>query len=379
MVVNQAIQISGCAALTPIGDDLQSTWAALLDGRSGLVNVPSPHPLRNTLAGPCLAPPYGEDGLPPSRRLRLLTTAAITAALTDAGLTDASVTDRWCLVLGTSFGAYLDEEDDLAAWATDVCSELGLPRPLVLSTACSSGADAIAIGRDLIRSGDADVCLAGGVDVLTEAKRLGHSALQTMSADTVRPFDAKADGMLVGEGCGLFVLESADHMSARGHVPVGEVLGCGASNDAAGLTTLDPSGRHVARAIEMALDEAAADAQSVGVVCAHATGTPMNDPAESLAYTLVFGSIDSPPLVMATKGSLGHALGAAGSIELVLTLQALRTGTAPPIHGLRNVREGMPLAASTSPAPLDSERPVGVSVSIGFGGFNTCVAVRAAS
>lgn len=371
------VAITGHAWSTPLGTGIAEVWSALVQGEGGLGPVPSPHQLRNTDAGLAAGPDYTLTS--PADRLTHLTRRGISAALENADLDPARSTKRWAVVLGTSFGASLDTEQGLFEWAEQSCAELGLPSPVVLSTACSSGIDAISVARDLVLDGLADVCVCGGVDVLTEAKRLGHSVLRTMSPRTLRSFDTDADGMLISEGYGLVVLESDHHLHARGGSVLGEVIGCGSSNDAAGLTELDPSGSHVAHAIDLALREAGIEPSDVAVVSTHATATRINDPAEARALGLAFGDIDPGPIVAATKGALGHSLGATGAVEMIVTLQMLRTRQVPPVLGLREPRSDLRLRISAKPQTIAPGNDVGITMSLGFGGFNTCVALRAAS
>ncbi|MFR9753619.1 beta-ketoacyl synthase N-terminal-like domain-containing protein [Nocardia sp. 004] len=369
------VAITGYAWSTPLGTGIDEVWSALLQGKGGLGPVPSPHQLRNLDAGLAAGLDYTRTS--PADRIVYLARHGFSAVLENAGLDAAASTKRWAVVLGTSFGASLDTEQGLFAWAEQSCAEFGLPAPVVLSTTCSSGVDAISVGRDLVLAGLADVCLCGGIDVLTEAKRLGHSVLGTMSPHTVRSFDTSADGMLVSEGYGLVVLESDHHRRTRGGSVLGEMIGCGSSNDAAGLTELDPSGSYVARAIGLALREADAEPSDVAVVSAHATGTTINDYAEAHALGLAFGDTEPGPMVAATKGALGHSLGATGAVELIVTLQMLRTRQVPPVLGLREPRSELRLRVSATARTIEPGGDIGITVSLGFGGFNTCVVVRA--
>ncbi|MEU5299239.1 beta-ketoacyl-[acyl-carrier-protein] synthase family protein [Streptomyces noursei] len=357
--------ITGLAWDTPLGRDLEAVWERLCAGDSGLAPVDSPHPLRNTAAAVVESPPYGA---PAGKRQRLLAGRALRAAFADAGLatTDAEVG----LVLGTSFGASLDEaEPTLHAWADDAAAGIGHPgTPVCVMTACSAGSDAIALAHALVRSGERRVCVAGGVDVVTEAKRLGHSALGTMSPTGMRAFDRARDGMLLGEGAAFVVVEHPDSARERGARVYARLHGAGAANDAAGLTAPDPSGRSVVRAVERCLAAAGLAPADVAVVNAHGTGTPLNDEVEARSLLRLFGA--DGPLTFATKGAFGHSLGATGAIEAVATVLALRHRRVPPVVGLRDPVAPVRLAT-------ESAQPVGpgagLSLTLGFGGFNTCL------
>ncbi|MFI7099518.1 beta-ketoacyl-[acyl-carrier-protein] synthase family protein [Streptomyces sp. NPDC050161] len=357
--------ITGLAWDTPLGRDLDAVWERLCAGASGLAPVASPHPLRNTAAAVIDAPPYGTS---PAERQRLLAARALRAAFTDAGLstTDPDVG----LILGTSFGASLDEaEPTLHAWADDAAAGIGHPgTPVCVMTACSAGSDAIAIAHALVRSGERRVCVAGGVDVVTEAKRLGHSALGTMSPTGLRAFDRTRDGMLLGEGAAFVVVEHPDSARERGARVHARLRGTGAANDAAGLTAPDPSGRAVVRAVERCLTSAGLAAADVAVINAHGTGTPLNDEVEAHSLRELFGA--EGPLTFATKGAFGHSLGATGAVEAVATVLALRHRRVPPVVGLRDPAAPLRLATGSAQPVGDG---AGLSLTLGFGGFNTCL------
>ncbi|MDP9794195.1 3-oxoacyl-[acyl-carrier-protein] synthase II [Catenuloplanes nepalensis] len=363
--------ITGMAWNTALGADTDGVWRALLAGQSGVAPVASAYPLRNDRAA---ALPGLPADLDPVRRQFEAGAKPLRAALAEAGLEPAD--PRLRLVLGTSYGAHLDvPPDGLDLWGATLASELGLARrPLMVSTACSAGSDAIAVGAALIDAGEEEICVVGGVDVLTPAKRLGHSALGTMSPTALRSFDAAHDGTILGEGAAFLVLEKDLDRRVR---PLGRLIGVGAANDAAGPTAPDPSGDTVVRAVRAALAAAGRNTGDVAVINAHGSGTPVNDDIESLAFTTAFGEA-AAPVVFATKGAFGHTLGATGALEAVAVLLALRDGRVPPIAGLETVMPGFPLPLPTG-APLPITAGLGLSVTIGFGGFTTCLALEAAA
>ncbi|SEH02924.1 3-oxoacyl-[acyl-carrier-protein] synthase II [Nonomuraea solani] len=361
------VWVTGMAWSTALGDGLAGVWRRLLDGHDGFEALPSEHPLRNPLAATVADPPAG---MKPSARQRILAEGTLSRALADAG----GPADAYP-VLGTSFGALLDDEDgDLWQWAADVAAAVGLRRPPVaVSTACSSGSDAIAVGAAAIRSGAADVSVCGAADVVTPAKRLAHTALRTMSPTRLRAFDRRADGTLLGEGAGFVVLEREEAARARGAVPYAVLAGTGAANDGAGMTAPDPGGTGAELAARRCLASCGLTVEDVAVVNAHGSGTPANDSAESAALARLFGGCERPPVVFATKGALGHTLGATGALEAVAVVLALLDGRAPPIPGLDEVIEGFPLPVATGSA--SRLRPgAGLSLTLGFGGFITCLA-----
>jgi 3-oxoacyl-[acyl-carrier-protein] synthase II len=272
------------------------------------------------------------------------------------------------LVLGTSLGALLegDPPPALDAWADAVGRAVGAAAPpIALSTACSAGADAILVGAELLRAGAARCCVCGGADVLTWSKRLSHSALGTLSATTLRAFDVRHDGTLLGEGAAFLVLET----SAADRP--GQVLfrGAGSANDAAAMTAPDSSARGARYALERSLADAQLPAHAIGLINAHGSGTPLNDATESRAFRDVFAE-GIQPVVFATKGNFGHTLGATGAIEAIALVLALTRGPVPPIVGLEQPDPDFPLPLARS-QPADCDARVGLSLTLGFGGFDT--------
>nr|CTQ90224.1 3-oxoacyl-[acyl-carrier-protein] synthase, KASII (EC 2.3.1.179) [Kibdelosporangium sp. MJ126-NF4] len=368
------VRVTGMAWHTALGTGLDHVWDALLSGASGVVPVPSAHPVRNELAAVLPDLPLGDNH---GERHHVLGCRAVTAAIEDAGLT--ATDPRLRLVAGTSYGPHLDEPtDSIGRWGDKIATELGLPHaPVTLSTACSAGADAVLVGTALIAEGVTDICVVGGVDILTPAKRLGHSVLGTMSPTRLRAFDAGRDGMILGEGAAFLVLESARSAEARGARVYGTVTGAGSANDAAGATAPDPSGDTVVRAIDTALRAAGRGADEVAVVNAHGSGTQVNDDVEAHSFRRTFKPGADGPVVFATKGAFGHTLGATGALEAVAVLLALRDHRVPPVWGLTNPMPDFPLRLPVG-RPLSFTGDVGLSVTLGFGGFNTCLVLEAA-
>jgi 3-oxoacyl-[acyl-carrier-protein] synthase II len=363
--------VTGLSWTTALGDQPERVWRRLLAGESGLAEVPCPYRLRSYLAA---AVPEPGSHLPPSARLRLLGSRSARRALADAQI---SVSDPGLyMVFGTSFGAQLDDEASpdvsMHTWVEAIAADLGVANePLSLSTACSSGTDAILVAAELIRSGVADRCLCGAADVLTTSKRLGHSQLATMSPTYLRAFDQRHDGTLLGEGAGCLVIESHAHAAERGAPIYALLRGTGSANDASSLTAPDGSASGARLALKRALLDAGVAARDVAVINAHGSGTPLNDRLERDALEAVFGGTGRP-LVFATKGAFGHTLGATGAIEAIAVILALRTGSTPPIVGLDHPDPDFrfPLSRST---PAHFAGTIGLSLTLGFGGFDSCV------
>jgi 3-oxoacyl-[acyl-carrier-protein] synthase II len=364
------ILVTGMAWVTALGDDLESVWQALLAGRSGLRPVPFSGRLRNQLAAPATA---GDE--PPSERLVRMACQTIRRALQAAGHEPEDPGVQ--LVFGTSLGTFLDDEisrRSLSGWAQAVARNLGTPSaPIVVSTACSSGADAIMIGAELIRSGATKCCVCGGADVLTDSKRLGHSALGTMSPTQLRAFDIRHDGTLLGEGAGCMVLE---HETSGQNVQA-IYRGGGSANDATGMTIADMTGLSAGYAMRRSFADADVPSSAIGLINAHGSGTPMSDTTECAAFGSVFPE-SIRPLVFATKGNFGHTLGATGAIEAIALVLAMNAGRVPPIYGLEQPVQGfsLPLAASKS---FSCDARIGLSLTLGFGGFDTSLIFEAVS
>jgi 3-oxoacyl-[acyl-carrier-protein] synthase II len=348
---------------TALGDDLDLVWEQLLIGRTGLTPVLHEGRLRNDLAA--MVPSVPGEFRPQERMLRIGVQTA-RRALTEAHWDAANPELR--LVLGTSLGTYLEDDPPLPlhAWADALGQAIGLTTaPLALSTACSSGADAILFGAELIRAGAARCCVCGGVDVLTLSKRLAHSALGTMSPTRLRAFDIRHDGTLLGEGAGFLVLEAA----REGRLPLAVLRGCGSANEAGGMTATDPAGRGARYALQDSLSDAQLSPEAIGLINAHGSGTPMNDATESQVFREVFGR-KAQPIVFATKGNFGHSLGATGAIEAIALILALRHQQVPPIAGLEQPDPEFPLPLPQGqPVPCDAR--FGLSLTLGFGGFDT--------
>jgi 3-oxoacyl-[acyl-carrier-protein] synthase II len=365
MVTSPPIAVTGMAWTTALGDDLDAVWQSLLAGETGLLPVPHTVRLKSPLAAAVLSVPLDA---PASERMMALGPPALSRALAAAGrgAADPDV----LLVLGTSLGAFLEGEAGSAplhAWADELGRAVGAVSPPVsLSTACSSSADAILVGAEMIRAGVARCCVCGGVDVLTTSKRLAHSSLGTLSSTMLRTFDARHDGTLLGEGAAFVVLDASPPDGVR---PLGFLRGVGSANDAAGMTTPDAAGLGARYALERSLADAGLAPEAIGVVNAHGSGTPLNDATEAMAFANVFRP-PARPVVFATKGNFGHSLGATGAVEAIALLLALRTGQVPPVVGLEQRDPAFPLPLPEGRA-LACEARFGLSLTLGFGGFDT--------
>jgi 3-oxoacyl-[acyl-carrier-protein] synthase II len=254
-----------------------------------------------------------------------------------------------------------------------------------VTSACAAGAHAIGAATRMIACGDADAVVAGGAEAaLTGLARAGFAAMGATSDEGVsRPFDARRDGFVMGEGAGVLVLEEASAASARGARVLGEVLGYGATSDAYHLTAPDPSGVGAAEAIRLALADAGVAPGELSYVNAHGTSTPLNDRSETAALKAALGDAALSLPVSSLKSSIGHLLGAAGAVEAIATVLALRERLVPPTLGFEEREDGLDLdyvpGAARVMSPSNGSPPVGMSNSFGFGGHNAVLVLGAAS
>jgi 3-oxoacyl-[acyl-carrier-protein] synthase II len=253
----------------------------------------------------------------------------------------------------------------------------------VVVTACASGTDAIGFALDRIRSGRADVMLTGGTEsTITEYGIGGFCQLKALSTNfndtpqrASRPFDKDRDGFVMGEGAGILILEEWEHATRRGATIYAELAGFGASADAYHLTAPSPDGEGAARAIQLALQDAGLQPEDVDYINAHGTSTPTNDPVETKAIKTVFGKHAYKLAASSTKSMTGHALGAAGGIETVITALAVREGFFPATLNLDEADPECDLDYVPHEGRTGAIRSA-LSMSLGFGGHNSVVAVK---
>jgi 3-oxoacyl-[acyl-carrier-protein] synthase II len=249
-------------------------------------------------------------------------------------------------------------------------------------SACAAGAHALGDAARIIRAGDADMVLAGGAEAaITGVATAAFAAMEATSPSGIsRPFDARRDGFVMGEGAGVLILEEADAAAKRGAEALGEILGYGATCDGFHLTAPQPEGLEAARAINLAIADAGLSAVDVDYVNAHGTSTPLNDRSETMALKLALGERAATVPVSSTKSAIGHLLGAAGAVEAIATVEALRRRLAPPTLGWEEAEEGLDLDyVPDSARPLENGdgRLVAISDSFGFGGHNAVLCLAA--
>jgi 3-oxoacyl-[acyl-carrier-protein] synthase II len=400
------VVVTGLGATTPLGGDVASTWSAMLAGTSGVRRLTDDwvENLPVKIAAPAAVDPVDIVGRVQSRRLdryEQLGLVAAREAWADAG---APAVDPWRFgVTVTSgiggIGSTLTAYDALREKGWNRISPYTVPMLMpngaagwismefgaragasVMVSACASGADSIGYGMDMIRSGRADVVLAGGTEAAIMALNIGaFAAMRAMStrnddpSRASRPFDKGRDGFVLGEGAAVLVLESRAHALARGARIYAEVAGAGYSSDAYHIAHGAPDGSGIARAIANALSDSGVAAEQVVHVNAHATSTPEGDPLEARA---IFDALGSETVVSATKSMTGHLLGGAGAVESVAAILALRDRTAPPTINVDEVDDDIKIDLATSVrslAPHD-DRPMAVlNDAFGFGGHNVAL------
>jgi 3-oxoacyl-[acyl-carrier-protein] synthase II len=326
--------------------------------------------------------------LPECRASRFLVHAA-REALAHAGLTDEPrAASRMAVVIGTALGGIDDAARavrgqggvpalvgslyDGPTW--NLARWLGAGGPvLTVSTACASGATSLGVAADLLRAGAAEVAIAGGVDILCRFVQRGFNVLRSLTRDAVRPFDRRRNGILLGEGAGLVVLERAARAAARGAgAPLGFLLGHGSAADGAHITAPDPLGRGLEVAVRGALAEAGVAPEALDFVSAHGTGTAANDRVETDVLKRVLGQRALEIPVNSIKAHLGHTMGAAATLEAIMCLLAARHGAVPPTLNYGVPDPGCDLDCVPNEARRYRPR-LSLSTSLGFGGCNAAL------
>jgi 3-oxoacyl-[acyl-carrier-protein] synthase II len=398
--------ITGCGALSPLGSGVPAFWDALLAGRSGLAPIRSFETTGYThvVAGEIkdFAPErvLSADEIHRLDRISQYALIAAREALSDAAL-DLQHVDRARVgvILATALGgmlvgeAYQRQQHDGHAFdarrllhfpyyavATRLARELGVGGPVVSpSIACASGTHAVGLALEFIRRGQADVFIVGGVETICQFVVSGFNCLRATTANAVRPFDARRDGLALGEGAAILVVEEAAHAQARGARVDIEVAGTGLAGDAVHMTAPARDGAGAARAMRAALADAACPPQAVDFISAHGTGTVYNDAMEMAAITAVFAEAGAAAIpVNSIKGAIGHTLGAAGSFEAIMCVQILRQGLIPPTVNCEQLDPGCPLDIVRG-APRRCEAQTVLSTSSAFAGNNAAIVLRRSS
>jgi len=406
------VVVTGLGIVSPVGNDTASAWASIVAGRSGIAPVTrfdtTGFPvhfggeIRNLDLGPFLSPKE-------ARRMDAFMQYGVVAgmqAMRDSGLTVTEATsDRAGVLMGSGMGGLESIEQTyskfLETHSPKKVSPFFIPGSIInlvsghlsmaynltgpnlaVATACTTSTHAIGLAMRLIQYGEADVMLAGGSEMATcptgvsgfvQAQALSHRNDDPTGAS--RPWDKDRDGFVMGDGAGAMVLEEYEQAKARGAKIYAEVTGFGMSGDAYHVTTPPENGEGARKAMVKALGDAGANPDQVQYINAHATSTELGDRAETTAIRRAFGAAADRLVVSSTKSMTGHLLGAAGAVEAIFTVLALRDQIAPPTINLHEPGEGCDLDYVPNEArrmPLD----LALSNSFGFGGTNGSLIFR---
>lgn len=414
------IVVTGMGVVSPLGCTVNTMWEGLVNGMSGLRRLPDEivPDIDSKVGGLVRArvdDPDGLDldGIVPFKdrkkmdRFILFALAATQQALEQSGWspTDERERERTATIIASGIGGFHTIVDAVGTVeergakrlspftvpaflvnlaAGQVSIRYGFKGPLGAPvTACAASVQAIGDGMRLLRTGEADVVVCGGAEACINRVSLGaFAAARSLSTaynasphEASRPFDAARDGFVMGEGAGIVVLETLEHAARRGATPLAELVGYGTSADAYHMTSGPPDGDGARRAILRCLEMAQIGPEAIGYVNAHATSTQVGDAGELGALRSVFGK-GHRPAISSTKSAIGHLLGAAGGVEAVISISALRTGLLPPTLNLRNpdpASEGLDLIGEEA---REQKVQYALSNGFGFGGVNASILLR---
>ena len=408
---SQRVVVTGIGAVTPLGNTADEYWKNLVAGESGAGTISlfdaSEFPVKFACELKGFDPTEWVDKRKARKmdRFAQMILAAARMAEADSGIDIAAETERTGVSVATGIGGLESFQDCAytlkdrgadrvnpqsipaiipnmgAAW---VSMELGTRGPLSSQcTACAASNMAIGEAVDAIRLGRADVMLAGGTEAgITEVGIAGFGAMRALSRRNAepekasRPFDAGRDGFVMGEAGAIVVLESLDHAQARGARVYAEIVGYGVSSDAQHVTEPDPTGRHPARAIGMALRDAGVEPEAIDYINAHGTSTPLGDASETRVIKLALGDeIARRTPISSTKGATGHCLGASGAIEAIACIYAVRNDVVPPTINYEVPDPECDLDYIPNEA-RETKVEFALSNNFGFGGHNACLVIK---
>ena len=397
------VVVTGAGVVTPIGNSTSAFWANVQAGKCGIEGVTLIPP--DLLGQKVVAEVKDFDPLKhfDDRQLQTLdrvsqfVVVAAREAIAQSGLKfEGDLSLRTAAIIGTGAGGLTTQDDSFKrlykenakrvypftipklmanAPASQVSMHCGIRGPtFVIASACASATHAMGLAFHMVRSGQVACAVTGGTEApITLGTIKGWEAMRVMSPDVCRPFSKGRKGMIIGEGAAAIVIETLDSARARGADILGEIVGFGQSADAADLTSPDLGG--MSRALQGALDDAKLSPQDIQYVNAHGTGTAANDETETGALKQVFGDHAKKLAVSSTKSMVGHSLGAAGAVEFIATLMAVKESVAPPTIGYQ---EPDP-ACDLDYVPNEARKmPItaAISNSFAFGGLNAVLAVK---
>jgi 3-oxoacyl-[acyl-carrier-protein] synthase II len=403
------VVITGMGAVSPLGNDLPSTWKAAVAGKSGIDFIQSfdasEFPVRVAAEVTGFEPP---EIVSPKEARRLdrnvlLALAAGKEALDDSALDAHYEPERMGILFGSAIGGFLgimQQHEVLQERGPERISPYFLPSVLVDSasgqlaislglrgpnyapvSACATGSHAVGEGAEVVRRGDADAVLAGGTEACMHPLILaGFCAMRGLAAEeeypprASRPFDATRAGFVIGEGAGALLLEELEAARARGATIYAEVLGYGTSNDGYHMAAPEPEATGVALMMRAALDRAGVEPERVDYINAHGTSTPLGDAAETKAIRDVFGEHADRLAVSSTKSVMGHCFGAAGALEAQMATLAVHHGVLPPTINYEHPDPACDLDYVPNEA-REAQVDVALSNAMGLGGHNACVLI----
>jgi len=408
--VKKRVVVTGLGAISPLGIGVEETWQKIKAGSSGITKITKfdASALPSQIAGEVKG--FKPEEFMPAKLVSRVDTfiqyaiAGAEMALSDAGLPKKDLGDEVGVIIGVGMGGVgqvehytrvLDEKGykrvtpffipmiipNMAAGQVAILYGAKGPN-LAVCTACAAGNHAIGESFRLIQSGLAKAMICGGTEALiTPLTVAGFSIMKALSTrndepeKASRPFDARRDGFVIAEGCGILILEELESARKRGAKIYAELLGYGCNADAYHMTAPSPEGEGAAKCMELALQDAGLTPQEVDYINAHGTSTPLNDAAETRAIKKVFGEYAYKLMVSSTKSMTGHLLGGAGGLEAVITVLALKEGMVPPTI---NYEEPDP-ECDLDYVPNQARRAdlkIALSNAFGFGGTNACLVFK---
>lgn len=408
------IVVTGLGAVSPLGNSVSETWAAIRQGKSGIGKIT----LFDATGFPVQIAAEVKNFLPEehgidqreARRMARFTQFLLSAsyeAIRDAGITKEVLSaERTGIMVGNGLSGFEVIEHAYNKYfndapgrvpplavpmfianegAANVSMKLGITGPAwTLATACASGTDALGSALDLIRSGRLDICLAGGgesaitgfsVSSFHGMHALAHS-FNDCPERACRPFDRDREGFIIGEGAGILVLEELEHAKKRGAKIYAEFAGYGASSDAYHITSPRPDGIGGAFAIKRALADAGMQPSDIAYYNAHGTSTKLNDASETKMIKVAFGEHAKALKISSTKSMIGHCIGGAGAIEAIVSIKGMQDGYYPPTLNLEHPDYDQGCDLNYLPKPIEAPMNTFVSVSLGFGGHNGAIVMK---
>ncbi len=412
--MKRRVVVTGLGAVTPLGNTVDETWAAIREGKSGVGPITlfdaSDFKVKIAAEVKNFDPSQWIDRKESRKMARFCQFVSVAAAqaIADSGYDKESISaEKSGVIIGNGIGGFEVIESAMKKYfeaGSDRIPPLSIPMLIsnegagnismifgikgvswTLATACASSTDSLGLALDLVRSGRLDVCVAGGSEASVTGFGIGSfTVLQTLASSfndnpqkASRPFDRDREGFIMGEGAGILILEELEHALARGAKIYAEFAGYGGSSDAYHITSPNPDGSGGALAITRALEDAGVKPEDVQYYNAHGTSTPVNDPAETLMIKNAFGDHARKMKVSSTKSMTGHCVGAAGSIEAIVCIKAIQDGFYPPTINLENpdVEHGCDLDYVPN-VGVKGEIDCAASGSLGFGGHNGVIVMR---